>query len=347
MSDIILSINPFKKPIYLYGALAFLTLSVALAFWNIQTATFSNLLIAIAWSGSICVTQWAGQVYINAKLSKYFSWHDKTTKRLVYGVIISVTYSIVAYLVVQIIMILLVKGKLPENLWQWGFRSSVYAVTISLLISLIFTATGFLKQWKVSLLYADKLKAEMLAYKYEALQNQINPHFLFNSFNVLSDLVYEDQKGAVQFIKQLSELFRYVLDVRNKELVSIREELSFIASFGFLLQTRFEDKLEIVVDVKTADDEMIVPMTLQLLVENCVKHNEISSEKPLHVRIIKQDGYIVVTNNRQAKRILSESKQTGLANIEQQYGFFTDKKIKVEMNEQEFKVSIPILNAIQ
>jgi len=204
-------------------------------------------------------------------------------------------------------------------------------------------AVAFFQNWKKSLLEAERIKAEMLSYKYEALQNQINPHFLFNSFNVLSDLVYEDQKKAVDFIRQLSQLFRYVLDSRDRELVPIKEELEFIEAFSYLLQTRFEEKLSIQLDFKARENEMIVPMTLQLLIENCVKHNEISALQPLKVKIVRNGDYLKVENNLQAKAKGIESKQTGLDNIRQQFKYFTQKEIVIRETGQSFSVEVPVI----
>ena len=190
---------------------------------------------------------------------------------------------------------------------------------------------------------AESFKAEMLTYKYESLQNQINPHFLFNSFNVLSDLVYMDQKKAVDFINQLSQLFRYVLDSRDKELVPVQEEMEFLCAFIYLLQTRFEEKLSISQEFVANKDEMIVPMTLQLLIENCVKHNEISDAKPLSIRIERRDDYLRVENNLQPKSTVPVSKKTGLSNIRQQYRFFTSREIIVKESDQHFTVDIPLI----
>jgi len=185
----------------------------------------------------------------------------------------------------------------------------------------------------------------MLSYKYEALQNQINPHFLFNSFNVLSELVFEDQKKAVGFISQLSQLFRYVLDSRDKELVPIQEELEFIQAYSYLLQTTFEDKLIIQQEFKAEEGEMIVPMTLQLLIENCVKHNEISAKQPLTVSITREGGNLRVENNLQAKASGLDSNKTGISNIIQQFSFFTERKLIITETDSLYAVEIPIINS--
>jgi len=188
-----------------------------------------------------------------------------------------------------------------------------------------------------------ELKSEMMAYKYESLRNQINPHFLFNSFNVLSDLVYDDQAQAVKFIRQMSELFRYVLDSRDKELVSLGEELEFMKSYTYLLKTRFGDKLDLKVELHPESNEFIVPMTLQLLVENAVKHNEISEKFPLSVIIRKNGNYIEVENPLQPKQVGEDSKNTGLKNISQQFGFFTEREIEVKSTATTFLVRVPLI----
>jgi LytS/YehU family sensor histidine kinase len=236
---------------------------------------------------------------------------------------------------------------LPEKSWGWILKSLPYTLLISFIISLMFTAIGFFKAWKNAFVRAEKLKVEMMAYKYESLRNQINPHFLFNSLNVLSDLVYDDQAMAVKFIRQLSDLFRYVLDSRDKELVPLKDELEFIRSFTFLLKTRFEDKLKIDVDVQANPDEYIVPMTLQLLIENAVKHNEVSEAFPLRISVRKVDDCLEVENNLQPKSAGDDSKKTGLKNITQQFAFFSEKPIKIITSDERYVVRVPILKSLE
>jgi LytS/YehU family sensor histidine kinase len=187
----------------------------------------------------------------------------------------------------------------------------------------------------------------MMAYKYESLRNQINPHFLFNSLNVLSDLVYDDQATAVKFIQQMSDLFRYVLDSRDKELVPLKDELEFIRSFTFLLKTRFEDKLIIENDIQPNSDDFIVPMTLQLLIENAVKHNEVSEAYPLRISMRKKGDYFEVENGVRPKNVGDDSKKTGLKNIIQQFAFFSDQPIEIIPTENSFLVRVPILKSME
>lgn len=320
-----------------------LALLITVLFFHSIGEGFLDFLLSFAWSLALCAALWLGNSFIYGLLDRKFSWEEHLVKRAIWGSLALITYSATAFMLVQMIMYKLVVGSLPENPISWGLRSSYVAILISFVVSLLFVAIGFFQNWKKSLLEAERFKAEMLQYKYEALQNQINPHFLFNSFNVLSDLVYEDKKKAVAFINQLSQLFRYVLDSREKELVPIQEELEFIEAYSFLLQTRFEDKLIIRQEFRAEENEMIVPMTLQLLIENCVKHNEISGGQPLTVIITRAGGNLKVENNLQLKVGGADSKKTGISNIIQQFSFFTDRKVVVTESDSHYSVEVPII----
>lgn len=323
------------------AALAFVILLLFWSGWNKSLKTF---LLYFSWSYAICFTQWLGQLVINEAMSKRYDWKTQAARRSITHVILSALYSGLAFALVQIVMSWLIYHKL-SNVWGYLFNASLMAVLISVCITLIYTSIGFFKAWKKSIIEAEQFKTEMLSYKYESLQNQINPHFLFNSFNVLSDLVYEDQAKAVEFIQQMSKLFRYVLDNRDKEMVPLAQEENFIKSFCFLLQNRFEDKLHIEIKLNAQADDMLIPMALQVLVENCVKHNIVSSKQPLHIAITRNEGYIKVVNNLQEKSGNNASNKIGLNNIKQQYKFFTNNELIIEKTAKTFEVSIPVLKS--
>ena len=335
----------YRQNLIIFIGMVILALVITLQFFDSFKDSFKDFLISYSWALAICMTQWLGNSYFNGLLDKKYSWKDNLVKRTIFGTLVIIGYSVVAYLLVQLTMYSLVFGSLPENVIGWSLRTSYVAVLISFLVSLIFTAAGFLRNWKDSLLETERFKAEMLMYKYETLQNQINPHFLFNSFNVLSDLVYEDQHKAVGFITQLSQLFRYVLDSRDKELVPISEEVEFLEAYIFLLQTRFEEKLTIQQEFEARDGEMIVPMTLQLLIENCVKHNEISASQPLTVQITRNGEYLKVENNLQLKPSGTDPKKTGLSNIRQQFKYFTDREIVITETDKLFSIEVPLIKS--
>lgn len=327
---------------FLAGSAVLALIILVLFFGNVYSNP-QSFLIGFIWSFAICVTQWLGPVLIIGALNKRMPWIEKPVTRTFTQFMLMLAWSVSAYLIVQMLMMYLVKGRMPLESWKYASQSIIYTFLIALFISLAFTAIGFFKSWRRSVLSEAAIKAEMMSYKYESLRNQINPHFLFNSFNVLSELVYEDQAQAVTFIWQLSDLFRYVLDSRDKELVSLKEELAFIQSYAFLLKTRFGEKLKLDVGVNADVDAYIVPMTLQLLVENAVKHNEVSEKFPLKVTIRQHGHYIEVENAIKPKPITGDSRPTGLKNIAQQFAFFTDKQIEVQSTNGFFLVRVPLI----
>jgi len=338
--------KPFSIWIFILGN-AILSLIILFVFFNKAYFNPERFVIGFIWSYAICATQWAGPVFINIFLDKHIHWLDRPITRTLTEIISLLAWSVGSFISVQLIMYYLVLHQPPLVAWQSISHSIIYTLLISLFISLAFSVVGFFRAWRHSVLSEAELKSEMMTYKYNSLRNQINPHFLFNSFNVLSELVYDDPALAVKFIREMSDLFRYVLDSRDKELVSIREEVDFMNSYTYLLKTRFGDKLNLINEIDPESDAYVVPMTLQLLVENAVKHNEVSEKFPLIV-IIRQNGdFIEVENVRKPKQAGEESKKTGLRNISQQYGFFTDREIEVKSSETVFLVRVPLIQMIQ
>ncbi len=335
-------VKPFTILQYILANLG-LSLLILLVFMRGPADSVGDFLFYLLWTFLISFTQWTGAAIINNHLDRKIKWKDKPVLRSILGIAILVTYSVIAFMSVKYLMYYLKYCAMPPDSWDFASTSSLITVAISFNISLIFTAIGFFKAWKRAVAMAEKLNTEMMAYRYEALRNQINPHFLFNSFNVLSDLVYADQAMAVKFISQLSELFRYVLDSRDKELVPLNDELEFMHSYIYLLKTRFEEKLNLKIDLKADTDELIVPMTLQLLIENAVKHNEVSEAFPLQIRISRNDTYLEIENSLRIKKVGEDSKNTGLQNIMQQFSYFTERQIEVSDSDGKFKVRVPIL----
>lgn len=193
---------------------------------------------------------------------------------------------------------------------------------------------------------AEELGKEAAQAQFTALRNQVNPHFLFNSLSILSSLVEVDPKLSVQFINRLSKAYRYILEQRDAERIQLRTELDFIESYTFLLRIRFDDRLQVFIDVAEVDRDryQIAPLTLQLLVENAVKHNQMSDEAPLIVRIDRQDDYLRISNPLQPRPQLEESTGVGLTNIVNRYRLLTNQLVWVGEIDGEFVVKIPLLS---
>ncbi|MGI4737388.1 MAG: sensor histidine kinase [Janthinobacterium lividum] len=193
---------------------------------------------------------------------------------------------------------------------------------------------------------AEQLETENLHVQLAALKNQVNPRFLFNSLSVLSSLVHLDADLSEQFIDRLAQAYRYTLEQQAHDLVLLATELDFIQAYTFLLKIRFEDQFEVVLDVPAAARQRycIAPLTLQLLVENAVKHNQMSSERPLGVRIALEANELVVRNSLQRRPApAAASTSVGLHNIRNRYRLLTPRPMQVTEAAGEFIVRIPLL----
>ncbi len=190
-----------------------------------------------------------------------------------------------------------------------------------------------------------QLQKENLISQLEALKNQIDPHFLFNNFSTLASIIEENQETAVNFVQELSNVYRYVLQTRVHSLIPVKEELSFIQSYLFLMTKRFGKNLTVSITVPEKFHNLyILPFSLQLLIENAIKHNIISLKKPLTIEIYVHDDNIVIRNNLQKKTIPLKSTHMGLANIENRYKLVSDKQVRIITSDLEFRVELPLLS---
>lgn len=226
-----------------------------------------------------------------------------------------------------------------------GSDSYLYSILLTLLIGGLFYAFYYYRERQKSKVKEQTIIAGTASAKFDALKNQLDPHFLFNSLNVLSSLIDENPKNAQYFTTSLSKVYRYVLEQKNKELVTVDEELNFAKSYVSLLKMRFEDSIIFQIPEFSKNPEnRVVPLSLQLLLENAVKHNTVTSSKPLIIRIYETDDYLVVENNLQVKSTLArKSSGVGLSNIQQRYGLLTNKSVKINKDTNKFSVEIPIL----
>ncbi|WP_109098609.1 sensor histidine kinase [Aquimarina sp. AU58] len=202
-----------------------------------------------------------------------------------------------------------------------------------------------LKQKKEMENTMDKLKKEVMTSKYKSLKNQISPHFLFNSLNTLTSLMYQDRDLASDFVSRLATCYRYILDNREEDLVSLEKELSFLDSFIFMMNVRHEGALSITTHISVNPKEYVIPtLSLQMLVENALKHNYYSKEIPLEISIISiEKSSILIQNNLRVRKQKEESTQLGLKNIKKRYSFYTNQEVLIETEHEYFKVTLPLL----
>lgn len=220
-------------------------------------------------------------------------------------------------------------------------------LVVSVVVTGIFYGFYYYKFKKETQVQQQKIIAKTASAQFDALKNQLDPHFLFNSLNVLTSLIEENPPAATRFTTALSKVYRYVLEQKNKELVSVEEELKFAQLYMSLLKMRFEDSISFTAPENVSNPEAkVVPLSLQLLLENAVKHNQVTPSKKLNITIFEKNGNLVVQNNLQPKNVLRESTGVGLQNIYSRYGLLTKRQVLVEKSKTEFMVTIPMLTNV-
>ncbi len=276
-------------------------------------------------------------------LDKKLPWLRSPLKRLIVQFLVTVFFSLVLIAAAILLTGFLWKQKITSDYFlETGSFMTKVALIFVFAGSLISNAVLFFKNWKEAAVQQEKLKREQLALQYETLKSQVNPHFLFNNLNSLTSLISTNPEKAIDFVKKLSEVYRYVLDQKDHELVALETELKFLESYIFLQKIRFETNLDVQISVNPGNFR-IIPLSLQMLVENAIKHNEISDKKPLQIRVFSSDDQYLAVENRLQKKTGSEGNGSGIQNIKDRYEFFTDKKVTISFNSEWFRVSIPLL----
>lgn len=282
--------------------------------------------------------------YIEWKLDQHIPWLLKPNFRFFLSVFLELAAGILILTVINWLFIVVIQKQEINTFFSRTSEGLKYLFILIIAGILIIHSSHFFRSWKQAAVNEEKLKREKLAIEYEALKNQVNPHFLFNSLTALSSLVYKDQEKAVTFIREFSNVFRYVLECREKEVVDFATEKNLLESVSYMNKIRYEDSLQLTINLSDATDKYVIPMALQMLFENAIKHNSISVNKPLKVEILEENGYVVVKNNLQPKKSGIVSNKIGLENIKSRYKYLTGKDVLIEKSNEEFVVKIPVLS---
>lgn len=218
-------------------------------------------------------------------------------------------------------------------------------IIISAMTMAIYEAVYYHTRLKKSIQEEEQSKQAIVQAQLDALRNQAQPHFFFNTLNTLRDIIDQNPKeDAKEFVDKLSDMYRFLLEAGNANLIPLRDELKFARAYIHIQSERFGDNLKLNWNIPEASlDTLIVPMSLQLLLENAIKHNVISKAKPLEVHIHIKDNYVVVDNRIQVKSTQLPSTKVGLKNIEKRYTLITDKSVEIVNNGDRFSVSLPLL----
>lgn len=331
--------------------LLWISLATALFFFFFfnQEMTLENFAITFLISAMYSFIIGVGNGVINEFLNKKFPWSEETKKRAILSIVsIVIANFVLVYLCNYINFVIIQKVATTEQFFggDYNFRNW-FMINIALLISAFLHAKSFMSELSKTSkkeVVEQKLIAKSANAQFESLKNQLDPHFLFNSLNVLSSLIDENPNQAQKFTASMSKIYRYVLEQKDKELVTVEEEIEFAKTYCELLKTRFEDSVDFEFNVEKEDlRKFVVPLSLQLLLENCIKHNFATSSKPLLIKVFSENKTLCIENNLQARELIKESAGIGLANIVQRYALLTKENVFIEKSEDYFKVKLPIL----
>lgn len=266
---------------------------------------------------------------------------EQTQRRLLWQTSFALLYTMLVTFLVDVYCLWAnVTEEKALTFWE-AFGIGLIPTTI---VTLAYESVFFFQAWKEGLQRTEILAKEKIQSQLEALKNQLDPHFLFNSLNTLTYLIDDSNQEAQTYVEKLADVYRYVLLSKSKDIVPLSEELDFAEAYMYLNKVRFQDNLQIDIQLKKEDLEAkVIPLCLQMLIENAIKHNIISKDKPLKIKILSENNNLIVENNLQEKRIFDNSTKVGLENINNRYRLLVTQSIVVEKEDQVFRVKLPYL----
>lgn len=294
-------------------------------------------------------TFWQGGCTIFFRLRKVYPTFGETRERILWTVIYSFAYIIIAGSSVDLLLYYtgLNETSCLES-WKAFFSKQQIAVTLTTIVGTIYEGTYLFQKWQEALLEAEKLKTQNIRSQFEVLKNQTSPHFLFNSLNTLISIIPENSQLAMEFGEKLAKVYRYILQNQEKELVKLKTELDFVESYIFLQKNRFGESLKFEIEIEDKFMNLqVAPLSLQMLVENAIKHNVIAQSKPLTIEIyINNKNTVVVKNNLQTKTAKNSTK-LGLENIKKRYQYLSHKTVDIVKTNSSFIVELPLILPIK
>ncbi len=285
---------------------------------------------------------WEGCRQIFIFLRRQFPYYNQTRRRLTVQSILILSYT---FLIATVI------NSLARKVWPTNENSPsilydfFIAVIPTVIVTMAYESFYFFEEWKKNVQKTESLARENVQSQLETLKNQLDPHFLFNSLNTLAALIDDENAPAGEYLEKLADVYRYVLTSQDKNTVSLAEEMIFVDDYVYLNKVRFRDNLQVTKEISPeAYCRLVAPLSLQMLVENAIKHNVVSKEKPLHIQIIQEgDRYLTVMNNVEAKVMFDNSTKVGLKNIANRYQLLSEEQIEIIKVGDIFKVRLPLL----
>lgn len=312
--------------------------------WNLWDKGMVYIGIALVISAMYTVLIWESCRWIIPRIRRFYPSFHMTTQRII---VQSLSLLLLTY-GVFFVMNWATSSLFPGNLHQSNMPATAAFATLlipTVIMMLLYESRYFLSQWKKDIKKTEALANAHLQSQFEALKKQLDPHFLFNSLNTLASLIEPSNEPAQAYLDRLSDVYRYILETREKATVTLAEELHFLEAYLYLNKVRFRDNLQVQQEIPAAVHQKHLPsLSLQLLVENALKHNVVSREHPLTIRIFTEANALVVENNKQPKASLGPSTAVGLKNIKSRYELLQAPPISVLNHTDRFRVSLPLIS---
>ena len=307
--------------------------------------SFPKYLEGIIYGFLVGLTFWLGNSFLGWYTGVRLNWRKNPQRANMITMLGFILFGIVASVMVPFVYYG-VYHKYYEGLLRTVVVNGFINFAVDITFMVVFYSRYLAQFYAKSLQSEQDLKRENLIAKYEALKNQVNPHFLFNSLNTLTGVVEQNPKKAVGFIKKLSDIYRYVIEQQDKEVVTSGEEMKFVNDYYDLAQIRHGKALSLTIHLS---DKVffVAPLGLQMLVENAIKHNIVSDDKPLHIEIGFSGEYVYVKNNLQRKNVIKKDGTVGLQNLKNRYQYLSDIPVEIVESESEFMVKLPLIESVR
>ena len=332
-----------KRYLQLFLILCGLVIVAAVYLFSPELTVNVLLILTIVWVSIIIGFLWLGNTVINRSLNRVLPWLTYGTTRFFTQLILILIYS----LIVINGSYYLFKSVFTEDppVIDQLIVMNIYGGVLIIIVTSIYFGISFLGSWRKSEIAAERMQKEQVKSQLKALQNHLDPHFLFNNLNILYSLIDKDKEQSKVFLEHFAEVYRGLLKKDLNDIIPLSQELEFLETYVYLIKIRFEENIQINIGIDPKfKDFYLPPLTLQMLLENTFKHNIITETKPLVVDLsVNEVSRKLIFKNSLQKKNEQDNKGSGIDNIKQRYAYFTDEAVEIIKNQEEFIVKIPLI----
>ena len=330
-----------------YTILSILLAGTLFVVWAVKAQPAPAFYISLGWLFIIAFLLWWGNRVLTHRLDRTLPWSQWGNLRFFTHLALGLVFLLMLVNTTYLVLKLTLTTDPPT--YEQIIVMNVYAAFIFIPLFSIYFSLYFLKHWRKSELEVEKSQKENIRSQLNSLKNHLDPHFLFNNLNILSALIDKDAARSKLFVDHFAEVYRSLLRKSSDDLIPLPEELGFIESYIYLLRTRFENNIQFTINLKPEHKtRMLPPLTLQMLVENAIKHNLIHDNCPLAIHLLQlDDDYLMVSNSLNEPNVRASAPGSGLKNIQNRYKHFTDNPVRIIKTATHFEVHIPLLQIEQ